>query len=42
MLGVVEKFVYLGSYMSVGSDVLDEANVRIIKAISVDAKLDHL
>ncbi|VDP72175.1 unnamed protein product [Schistosoma mattheei] len=39
---VVEKFVYLGSYISTGSGVSDEINARIVKARAAYANLGHL
>ncbi|VDP62811.1 unnamed protein product [Schistosoma mattheei] len=39
---VVEKFVYLGSCISVGGGVSDEINARIVKARTAYANLGHL
>ncbi|VDP45026.1 unnamed protein product [Schistosoma mattheei] len=40
--GVVEEFVYLGSYISAGGGVSDDINARILKAKAAYANLDHL
>ncbi|CAH8292457.1 unnamed protein product [Schistosoma rodhaini] len=39
---VVEKFVYLGSYISAGGGVSDEIDARIMKARAAYANLGHL
>ncbi|CAH8520165.1 unnamed protein product [Schistosoma intercalatum] len=39
---VVEKFVYLGSCISVGGGVSDDINARIVKARAAYANLGHL
>ncbi|KAH9587729.1 hypothetical protein MS3_00005358 [Schistosoma haematobium] len=41
-IGVVEKFVYLGSCISAGGGVSDEINARIVKARAAYASLGHL